>query len=808
MPPRKVSQTKIVREKNGKSEKVHTKFNDSLFKLHPYFKEIISSDPNDEYRYICQLCKANGARSSYYSGWREGLRGHLETSAHKGFTDKKMKPLLDECIAILGGSGFCLEEPDFEDQEKEELPLSKEKENEFYIKLAQFLIHNRLPFSATENILNFLKFAFKNYDGQLIERAHISNVTMTLLTKDCVAATLKEKLLRELKDTYFSILVDETSDLYGGNYIGLIVRYLEKGSESPKNKVLAVIELGTSGTGQNLYQKVKDELFSIYPELKQNLIGSCTDNARNMFSSQGAGFINRLQEDVPHLVHVRDLCHCYNLVGEAALEAFPKYILSFITNTCAHFSRSSQRRCQLTEIQLQEGCKQPLEVLSFKEIRWFSLAECTSRILELWKYLEIYFKQTDSILKESFTEEFLLLSQLLSCLLNKLAYFNKYFQKDTLLYIQVIDKIREGYTIFGQMLLKPSHENSSFDDIYHISFDKTGNNDSKNKIATDEEFKMGFLKRYSEFKERVESAKIAIRSGIEKEFFGIARDFVTKALNKMKEKLPFEQDVLNQSLVIYLEDREFNIDTWRSLGKTFLNVIRDKKILEFEEELERFKIQYLKIKDKYTSPRTSIITTWNLLYDDYPNMTLLARALIVLPYSSSSVESTFSRLKAFVTPYRNRLSVENVEASLLIGQSDESQSLETVHEMMLKFSKIWEEKPLSKEEVNSIEKVKVDKPEEHFEMRSKLPSYDNPEYAHNSLSNIEKFFTHLISKAITQQGQQGVQPLELLSEAEISDHELELSNYEYQTNSLKRKVKQSQDLPFSSEGTKRIKQER
>jgi len=72
---------------------------------------------------------------------------------------------------------------------------------------------------------------------------------MTPLTKDCIDATLKEKLLRELKDTYFSILVDETSDLYGGNYIGLIVRYLEKGNEFLKNKVLAVIELGISGTG-------------------------------------------------------------------------------------------------------------------------------------------------------------------------------------------------------------------------------------------------------------------------------------------------------------------------------------------------------------------------------------------------------------------------------------------------------------------------------------------------------------------------------------------------------------------------------
>jgi len=323
MPPKKVNKTQSSMDKAPKKqEKIHTKFNDSIFKLHPYFNEIISADPKDEFRLICELCKAHGARPSYYSSWREGLRAHLETESHKGFTEKEKRRSLCECIETLGGKPNAFEEEESESGDNDSLPLCKDKENEFYLQIAQFLIHNRFPFNATEKVLNFIKLVVQNYDRELIKRSHISNVTMTLLTKKCIAAPLKEKLLEDLKGTFFSILVDETSELYGNSYIGLIVRYLEKGSEVPVNKVLAVIEVGESGTGLSLYHKIKEELFGDTPELRHNLIGSCTDNASNMFSSQSAGFINSLREDVPHLVHISDFCHCYNLICEGALEPF------------------------------------------------------------------------------------------------------------------------------------------------------------------------------------------------------------------------------------------------------------------------------------------------------------------------------------------------------------------------------------------------------------------------------------------------------------------------------------------------------
>ena len=50
------------------------------------------------------------------------------------------------------------------------------------------------------------------------------------------------------------------------------------------------------------------------------------------------------------------------------------------------------------------GEKDPLEILSFIAERWESLLSCIDRILKLWKYLQIYFADDYSPLKNEIAE--------------------------------------------------------------------------------------------------------------------------------------------------------------------------------------------------------------------------------------------------------------------------------------------------------------------------------------------------------------------------------------------------------------------
>lgn len=80
----------------------------------------------------------------------------------------------------------------------------------------------------------------------------------------------------------------------------------------------------------------------------------------------------------------------------------------------------------------------------------------------------------------------------------------------------------------------------------------------------------------------------------------------------------------------------------------------------------------------------------------------LAMALLVLPYSTARVESLFSTLKLFKNPYRNRLSLQSLEASLITHQKLLESQKSTISNliptpnMKLRYENMWKKDSSSK----------------------------------------------------------------------------------------------------------------
>jgi len=87
-----------------------------------------------------------------------------------------------------------------------------------------------------------------------------------------------------------------------------------------------------------------------------------------------------------------------------------------------------------------------------------------------------------------------------------------------------------------------------------------------------------------------------------------------------------------------------------------------------------------------------VLDRWKVQELEFPLITKLAKALIVLPYSSAEVESLFSKFKVVKTPYRNRLSTLNLEASLLSEQFFDSNDFSILPEMYDKYTTMWASK--------------------------------------------------------------------------------------------------------------------
>ena len=75
--------------------------------------------------------------------------------------------------------------------------------------------------------------------------------------------------------------------------------------------------------------------------------------------------------------------------------------------------------------------------------------------------------------------------------------------------------------------------------------------------------------------------------------------------------------------------------------------------------------------------------------NEFELVSQFARALLTIPYSSASVERSFSDFKTIKTNKRNSLCLESLEACLLIFQTSKTEKLIISEDMMHRYQTLW-----------------------------------------------------------------------------------------------------------------------
>jgi len=270
-----------------------------------------------------------------------------------------------------------------------------------------------------------------------------------------------------------------------------------------------------------------------------------------------------------------------------------------------------------------------------------------------------------------------------------------YFQDPGLLYDEVLAKIREGFLLFSKMLLKKGYQGLEFDDLYKIDFNNLNNLNNLEKVSDFDEFKANINQRYPTLEALIKEVleMKPKRQSIIKECYMHAQQFIKRVIISMKSRLPFEENILLKSQAIFLKEKTFQAEAWRELAFNFPNIITRDKEVQFSEELDIFELNYKAIYLMHINSEISIIKRWEMLSKNYGCLSSLAKSLLVLPYSSAPVESIFSNFKAFKTPYRNQLSVESLESSILSEQMSLMDQSSLLPQMIEKYFQLWEKKP-------------------------------------------------------------------------------------------------------------------
>ena len=231
------------------------------------------------------------------------------------------------------------------------------------------------------------------------------------------------------------------------------------------------------------------------------------------------GVTQRLKETFSYLVGAKDISHGLDNVFKKALPTFSNSAQDVIKGISSHFHYSTKNSSLLRETLLEMGLK-PLEILHLSPTRWLSMRDCIHRILELWVGLESYFgKFHNKFCKTYFSAENELSIRVLALLINNITDLNEYFQKDNLLYNEVLEKMKHSYVTIANTIITKAERSMDFEQIFSIPFEKTSNKDffagifnedAKKFLTTVEEFESQFLIKYDSIKElltKVEAEK-------------------------------------------------------------------------------------------------------------------------------------------------------------------------------------------------------------------------------------------------------------------------------------------------------------
>ena len=647
---------------------------DEIFKLNTRLNEVIMKSPTTG-QFVCIICKNH--RAAHTGASLKSLVKHLSVGYHlENMRKDQLISLNNELVAL-----FNQDEDDFplgggirppipsNPVENASLPsqnLSRERLDDINLKfhLTQFILSKRLPFNIAPDLADFVQNIVTHFNKNTLLNCSLDRTKAVEISRDCISRSLKENIFEELRASPFSLLIDGGSDFYGNSYLSICAKFINKENQKePVTKLVSIIKLEDDYTGETLYNIVKKTILKD-EAISKNLMGVSTDQARNMISEE-KGLAGYLHDDFEHVFFFNDLCHIYNLICKDSLKIFPDNIIKIVKAIGSHFNHSNQRKFVLK--QMQEQSKPALNVLSYTPVRWLSLTESLERILKLWEVLKEYFlKYGEENEIEFFTSENEFYMKNMFILLEQLMEYNTYFQKTNIRYDEVFYKISESFLVFAQDVLLPEHQGKGLE--HCLGLDWRNKDEIEKYLIKDEDFIKNWINMYKGIKEVMPQVEKQTAISI----LLTVKKFIIEVLCQMKERLPYETPVLKASLEIFFTSEAFNRLSWRFLADSFPNIIyTEEENRLFEGELKRISTHYSRHRKEHIDSGRSILQTWNVLSAQYPLMSKLAQSILVLPHTSSPVERIFAQIEDIMTPKRNRLTTENLEACLIIHQAQE-----------------------------------------------------------------------------------------------------------------------------------------
>uniref|UniRef100_H3AI43 DUF4371 domain-containing protein n=1 Tax=Latimeria chalumnae TaxID=7897 RepID=H3AI43_LATCH len=326
------------------------------------------------------------------------------------------------------------------------------------VKVAELVIACHIACHSSIRIVDRMVDLMKTkMPGEITSDLQIHRTKCTALIKNVVIGPcFAEELSKDIGNSKFSLVVDESTDVSVSKYICVCVYY---------SNSLQKIITGFLGLVPVISTTADDVVSALNSHLKkmniniQSCIGIGTDGASNMYGSNHSLF-TKVKEKCPNLVLFKCVCHSVHLCVCKAIKEIPSCIDFLVRETHSWLKVSTTRH--------EAYCdgKTPVAFVQPSLTRWLSCSAAIARILDSWIEIRTHFQIAGSrehcymarTLSEMYGDEMNRLYLLyLKPVLSEFQHMNLLFQQTEADYFSLLKELKAFAFSLLKRILHPLH---------------------------------------------------------------------------------------------------------------------------------------------------------------------------------------------------------------------------------------------------------------------------------------------------------------------------------------------------------------
>ena len=540
------------------------------------------------------------------------------------------------------------------------------------IRSLYFLVKHRIPHTTVFEDLITLQA--QNGDEQLNARLTTSAGNATYLSKistaeflECISHYIEEDMLSRLKSSqFFSIMVDESTDLASKEEMCICARWIEEGKAV--EHFLGIVRV-REVNAEALTCYIREFLDKRGINL-QKLRGLGCDGASTM-SGCKSGVQIRVRVNAPSALYVH--CHCHRLQLAAVYAATEHVevnrVLGTLLTIWKTFHFSPKKADKLSEIQAVLNAPE-LKIHKPSDTRWLARERCVHAVRRSLPALvdtfeAIYSESGDAeaygLSKLLCTYKFVACIYMLCDVLHVVAKLQGSLQtKD--LDLATIPAMVDG-TITRLKELKEKPVSSTWFKDHSMVLSEPSQL-GKRKIIVTESDKEAFIARiYCPYIQSVlDNVASRLQSSDILSAFSV---FDIRHVPNEEAELPnYGTDKIQVLANFYGNPQQVTFK-----GKTGVSICDvDKEQVEAEWKLLR-RVLFSQFKESHRDGEHSVISsllTNSTILAAFPNIACLASIALVLPVTTATVERSFSDMKLVKTRLRSRLGEGTLDQALRV----------------------------------------------------------------------------------------------------------------------------------------------